>query len=46
MRDQLIPHERILAIQEALAGFVYEHAVNKDSEFYYDGGKLDPRIKY
>ena len=46
MRDQLIPHERVLAIQEALAGFIYGHAVNKDGGFYYDGGKLDPLSKY
>jgi hypothetical protein len=27
MQDQLLPRERVLAIQEALAGFIYEQVV-------------------
>jgi hypothetical protein len=46
MRDQLLPQEKVLAIQEVLAGFIYEQVVNKDSEFYYDGHNLDTSSKY
>jgi hypothetical protein len=41
MRDQ----ERVLAIQEVLAGFIYEQVVNKDGEFHYDGHNLDTSSK-
>jgi len=46
MWDQLIPEDRVLAIQEALAGFIYEQVVNKHGEFHYDGGLLYQRSKY
>ncbi|RLM59110.1 hypothetical protein C2845_PM18G07300 [Panicum miliaceum] len=46
MRDQLLPQERVLAIQESLAGFIYEQVVNKDGEFHYDGYNLDTSSKY
>ena len=45
MRDQLLPNERIFAIQEAMEGFIYEHVVKKDCEFHYDGMIVD-RSKY
>ena len=38
MRDQLIPQERVLAI--------CREVVNKQGEFYYDGGILDQSSKY
>jgi hypothetical protein len=46
MRGQLLPQERVLAIQEALAGFIYEQVINKDGEFHYDGRNLDTTSKY
>jgi hypothetical protein len=46
MRDQLLPLKRVLAIQETLAGFIYEQVINKDGEFHYDGHNLDTSSKY
>jgi hypothetical protein len=46
MRDQLIPWEKVLAIQEALAGFIYEQVVKPDGEFHYDRHNLDRSSKY
>ena len=47
MRDQLIPEERVLAIQEALCGFINEQVLDKKGEFYYDGeSNIDNRSKY
>ena len=47
MRDQLLPHGIVLAIQEVILGFIYEQVVNKDDEFHYDGrAMLDKRCKY
>ena len=43
MRDTLILEERILAIQEAMCGFI----VHEAGEFYYDGRlNIDNRSKY
>ena len=33
MRDEILPHDRILAIQEELAGFFLDHVINKDGEY-------------
>jgi hypothetical protein len=41
MRDQLLPQERVLVIQEAMAGFIYEQVVKLDGEFHYDGHIFD-----
>jgi hypothetical protein len=46
MQDQLLPQERVLAIQEVLVGFIYEQVVKPDGEFHYDGHYLDNRSKY
>ena len=37
MRDELIPEERILAVQEALCGFINDEVLDVNGEFYYDG---------
>ena len=37
MRDELIPEERILAVQEALCGFINDEVLEVQGEFYYDG---------
>ena len=43
MQNQLIEEERILAIQEAMCGFI----VHEAGEFYYDGRlNIDNRSKY
>jgi hypothetical protein len=41
MRNQLLPQEKVLAIQEAMAGFIYEQIVKIDDEFHYDGHILN-----
>jgi hypothetical protein len=46
MRDQLLPRNSFLAIQEALARFIYEQVVKPDGEFHYDGHNLDRSSKY
>jgi hypothetical protein len=46
MRDKLVRHERVKAVQEALVGFILEQIVNKDDKFYYNGGNLDNRAQY
>ena len=47
MREQLLPDERILAIQEAMCGFIIQEVLNKAGEFYYDGvSNIDNRSKY
>ena len=46
MRDQLVPQERVMTIQEALAGFINEEVVNELGEFHYGGEILDQRSKY
>ena len=47
MRDQLLPEERVLAIQEALCGFINEQVLNKKRKFYYDQvSNIDNRSKY
>ena len=47
MRDTLIPEERILAIQEAMCGFIVEQVLDEKGEFYYDGmSNLDHWSKY
>ena len=37
MRETLIPEERILAIQEAMCGFIIHEVLHPAGEFYYDG---------
>ena len=37
MCDELIPEERILAVQEALCGFINDEVLDVHGEFYYDG---------
>ena len=44
MRDQLIPEERVLAIQEAPCRFINEYVLDKNGEFYYDGESVNMRI--
>jgi len=47
MRDQLLPEERVLAIQEALCWFINEQVLNKKRKFYYDQmSNIDNRSKY
>jgi hypothetical protein len=46
MQDQLLPQERVLVIQEAMAGFIYEQVFKTDGEFQYDGHILDRSSKY
>ena len=47
MRDTPIPEERILAIQEAMCGFIVEQVIDEKGEFYYDGmSNIDHRSKY
>ena len=44
MQDQLL---RVLAIREALCGFINEQVIDKKGEFYYDGvWNIDNRNKY
>ena len=37
MRDELILEERILAVQEALCGFINDEVLDVNDEFHYDG---------
>ena len=37
MSEQLIPEEKIMAIQEQLSGFIVEQVLDPKREFYYDG---------
>ena len=37
MHDALISEERILAIQEAMCGFIVEQVLDTNGEYYYDG---------
>jgi hypothetical protein len=46
MLDQLLPQERVLTVQEAMAGFIYKQVVKPDGEFHYDGHILDRSSKY
>jgi len=47
MQNQLIEEESILAIQEAMCGFIVEQVIDEKGEFYYDGmSNLDHRSKY
>ena len=47
MRDQLIPEEKIMAIQEQLSGFIVKQVLDPKGEFYYDGQSyIDNRSKY
>ena len=36
MRDELLSHDRIRAIQEELAGFFVEHVIPTDGEYHRD----------
>ena len=47
MRNEPIPEERIMAIQEHLCGFIVQQVLDKNGEFYYDGELyIDNRSKY
>ena len=47
MRDQLIPEERVLAIQQAPWRFIIEQVINNEGELYYDEeSNIDNRNKY
>ena len=36
MRDELLPHDRIRAIQEELAGFFLDHIIPKHGEYHIE----------
>ena len=36
MRDELLPQDRIKAIQEELAGFFLDHVIDKDGEYHVE----------
>jgi hypothetical protein len=36
MRDELLPHDRIRAIQEELVGFFLDHVIHKDGEYHVE----------
>ena len=36
MRDELLPHDRIRAIQEELAGFYLDHVIHKAREYHVE----------
>jgi len=47
MRNELIPEERILAVQEALCGFINDEVLKVNGEFYYDGEScINNKSKY
>ena len=47
MRETLVPKERVLAIQEAICGFIVGEVLDKAGEFYYDGvSNIDNTSKY
>ena len=47
MQDTLILKEQILAIQEAMCGFIVHEVLDPAREFYYDGvSNIDNRSKY
>ena len=47
MCDELIPEERILAVQEALCGFINDEILDVHGEFYYDGESyINNKSKY
>ena len=35
-QEELLPHDRIQAIQEELAGFFVDHVIPEDGEYYVD----------
>ena len=36
MRDELLPQDRMKAIQEELAAFFLDHVIAEDGEYYVD----------
>ena len=47
MHDTLLPEERILAIQEAMCGFIVREVLDPAGEFYYDSvSNINNRSKY
>jgi hypothetical protein len=46
MRNQLLIQEKVLAIQEVMAGFIYKQVIKRDGDFHYDGYILDRSRKY
>ena len=43
MRDELLGHDRIRAIQEELAGFFRDHVINEKGEYHV---KIDLDLRY
>ena len=41
MRNELLPEDRMKAIQEKLVGFFLDHAINKAGEYH-----VDPELIY
>jgi hypothetical protein len=41
-KDALIEKDRLLAIQEALVGFLMDEVVNPQGKHYYDNHPIDP----
>ena len=47
MCNELIPEEKILAIQEALCGFINDEVLDVNGEFYYHGESyINNKSKY
>jgi hypothetical protein len=40
IKEELLPLEKIEAIQKQLIGFIYNKIISKNEEFYYDGRNL------
>ena len=36
MREELLPHDRLEAIQEELAGFLIKDVLNRNGAYYYE----------
>ena len=36
MRQELLPHDRVRAIQEELTGFILDHVIHKDGECHVE----------
>ena len=40
MRDELLPPDRVRAIQEELTAFFLDHVIDKDGEYHVDPNQL------
>ena len=36
MQNELLPEDRMKAIQEELAGFFFDHVINKAGEYHFE----------